>query len=110
MTPVIVSFFQGVGQLYSTIQTVRAYCNPNLSIYGILLVRHTDRFTLHRSMRDMLEETAQQIGTHVYRASIREAVAIREAEANQQSIFRYAPRSKQAKDYDAFVEEFCRAN
>ena len=28
------------------------------------------------------------------------------AEAAQQSIFTYAPRSKQAKDYDAFVEEF----
>ena len=61
---------QGVGQLYSTIQAVKTYCNPGLEIYGILLVRHTDRFILHRSMRDMLEETARQIGTQVFRAAM----------------------------------------
>lgn len=99
---------QGVGQLYSTIRAVQTYCNPGLVIYGILLVRHTDRFILHRSMRNMLEDTARQIGTRVYRATIREAIAIREAEASQQSIFAYAPKCKQAKDYEAFVEEFSR--
>lgn len=96
---------QGVGQLYTTIQAVKTYCNPGLSICGILLVRHTDRFILHRSMREMLEDTAGQIGTRVFEASIREAIAVREAEAAQQSIFTYAPKCKQAKDYDAFVEE-----
>lgn len=97
---------QGVGQLYSTIQAVKTYCNPSLEICGILLIRHTDRFILHRSMRDMLEDTARKIGTRVFKAAIREAVTVREAEAAQQSIFSYAPRSKQAKDYDAFVDEF----
>lgn len=99
---------QGVGQLYATIQAVKTYCNPGLKIYGVLLIRHTDRFILHRSMRDMLEDTANKIGTCVFRTSIREAIAVREAEAAQQSIFAYAPRSKQAKDYEAFVEEFMR--
>ncbi|MDD6159721.1 MAG: ParA family protein [Oscillospiraceae bacterium] len=97
---------QGVGQLYSTIQAVKNYCNPGLHIYGILLGRHTDRFILHRSMRDMLEDTARQIETRVFKASIRDAVAVREAEAAQQSIFTYAPKSKQARDYEAFVDEF----
>ena len=99
---------QGVGQLYSTIQAVKTYCNPSLEIYGILLGRHTDRFILHRSMRDMLEDTAGRIGTRVFRSTIREAIAVREAEAAQQSIFTYAPKSKQAEDYDAFVDEFLR--
>ena len=58
--------------------------------------------------QSVLEETARQIGTQVFRAAIREAIAVREAEAAQQSIFTYAPKSKQAKDYDAFVEEFLR--
>lgn len=97
---------QGLGQLYSTIQAVKTYCNPGIAIRGILLVRHTDRFMLNRGMRGMLEETARKIETKVYQVSIREAVAIREAEASQESIFKYAPKSKQAKDYAAFVEEF----
>ena len=100
---------QGVGQLYSTIQTIKEFSNPNLIIRGILLIRHTDRFILHRSMRDMLEETAEQIGTSVFKTSIREAVTVREAEAQQQSLFAYAPKSKQARDYEDFVSEFLSA-
>ena len=97
---------QGVGQLYAAVQAVQTYCNPGLTILGVLLTRHTSRFILSRQMRELLEETAAQIGTRVFSASVREAVALREAAASRQSIFRYAPRSRQAADYDAFVEEF----
>lgn len=97
---------QGTGQLYATIRAVKNYYNPGLTIQGILLIRHTDRFLLNRGMRQMLEETAEKIGTGVYQTSIREAVTVREAEASRQSIFQYAPKSKQARDYEAFVEEF----
>ncbi len=97
---------QGTGQLYATIRTVKNYCNPNLSIWGILLVRHTERFLLNRGMRQMLEDTAQKMGTQVYRTTIREAVTLREAEASRESVFKYSPRCKQAKDYMSFVEEF----
>lgn len=96
----------GVGQLYNTIQAIRQYCNPALKIYGILLTRHTERFILNREVREMLQETAEQIGTRVFRSTIREAVALRESEARQQSIFSYARLSKQAQDYLAFVNEF----
>lgn len=99
---------QGTGQLYATIRTVKGYCNPNLSIWGILLVRHTERFILNRGMRQMLEDTAQKMGTQVYRTTVREAVTLREAEASRESIFKYSPKCKQAKDYMAFVEEFLR--
>lgn len=97
---------QGVGQLYATIEAVRTYCNPGLSISGILIVRNIERFILNRAMRDMLQETATQLGTRVFSATVREAVSLRESQANRQSIFRYAPRSKQASDYEAVVKEF----
>ena len=42
----------------------------------------------------------------VYTATIREAVAINEAQYMQQSIFNYAGNSKVAEDYRAFIEEF----
>ena len=97
---------QGIGQLYSTIETVRTHCNPGLEIAGIVLSRHTDRILLSREMKSMIEDTAGQIGTSVFQAAIRESVAVREAQAMRQSLFKYAPRSKQTADYDAFIVEY----
>lgn len=99
---------QGIGQLYASINAVRNYCNPSIRIAGILLIRHTDRFILNREMRHMLEDTAKRIGSRVFATTIREAVAIRESSARSSSIFEYAPKSKQAKDYAAFTDEFLR--
>ena len=98
---------QGLGQLYSSIQVVRECCDIPLPIYGILMIRHTDRFILNRSMREMLENTAAQLGTRVFRSTIRDAIAVREAAASRQSLFAYSPRSKQTRDYEVFVEEYC---
>lgn len=97
---------QGVGQLYSTIQTVRAHRNPRLKIAGIVLSRHSDRFRLSRELREVMEQTAQQINTRVFKATIRESVMVRESQAKRQSIFKYAPKSKQTVDYDQLVLEF----
>lgn len=72
----------------------------------ILLVRVSPRRLLDRSMREMLEDTAKQIGSRVFESAIRELVAVREAEAERQSIFAYAPRSKQTKDYEKFLNEY----
>jgi chromosome partitioning protein len=34
---------QGMGQLHSTIQTVKQYCNPSLKVKGILLIRFNSK-------------------------------------------------------------------
>lgn len=97
---------QGIGQLYNTIDAVKTYCNPDLKIDGILLTRHNDRLVHSREIREMIQETADQIGTRVYNAKIRESVLIREATTSGKSIFDYAPRSRQADDYWGFISEF----
>lgn len=97
---------QGIGQLYNTIDAVKTYCNPDLKIDGILLTRHNDRLVHSREIREMIQETADQIGTRVYDAKIRESVLIREATTSGKSIFDYAPRSRQADDYWGFISEF----
>ncbi len=96
---------QGVGQLYATIRAVQANCNPKLILWGILLTRHSERMIVSREMRELLQETAGKLGTGVFRATIREAVGLREAQASRKSIFSYSYQSKQAADYKAFVEE-----
>lgn len=96
---------QGIAQLYSTIDTVKRYCNPALTVKGVLLTRYSPRSVLSREMRDVINDTAAQHGAGVFRAYIRENIALREAQAQQQDIFTYAPRSNGAADYRAFVNE-----
>ncbi len=95
----------GLGQLYSTIDTVRNYCNPKISISGILLTRHNPRSILSRDMNIMFEETAAKVNTRVYKTIIRECISIKEAQINQQDIFTYASKSNAVKDYLEFIEE-----
>jgi chromosome partitioning protein len=96
---------QGLGQLYNTIQIVKTYCNQSLTIRGILLTRYTKRTVLSRELSEVVEDIAQQMGTQVFKTSIREGIAMKEAQANKQDIFSYAPDSKPAIDYMTFVNE-----
>jgi cellulose biosynthesis protein BcsQ len=57
-------------------------------------------------MAEAAASTAGQIGTFLYNAVIREAVALKEAQASQQPIYEYAPKSNAAADYMAFTDEF----
>lgn len=96
---------QGIGQLYSTIQTVRQYCNPAIKVLGIVLTRFSSRAILSRDVADMLQETAQKMGTRLYRTPIRECIAMKEAQASRQDIFSYAPKSNASADYAALIDE-----
>lgn len=95
-----------IGQLYNTIKAVKQYTNKNLSIKGILLTRFSDRTVLSRDLANMIDNTAATLGTKLYKATIREAIGIKEAQANRADIFEYAPKSNVAADYMSFLEEF----
>lgn len=96
---------QGIGLLRETVTAVKKYCNPSLSVYGILLTRYNGRAVISRDMRENLEAAAAQLQTKVFKEPVRECVAIKEAQACRQDIFTYAPRSNAAKDYSAFIDE-----
>jgi len=96
---------QGIGQLYETVEAVRKYCNPALALKGILLTRYSHRTILSRDMGEIIEATAKQINTFVYKAVIRECISLKEAQARRQDIFNYARRSNASKDYLAFIDE-----
>ena len=96
---------QGISQLNSTIQTVKKYCNPALSIMGIVLTRYSSRSVISREVTELIEQTAEQLQTKLYKAKIRECIALKEAQAVKQNIFTYAPRSNATADYRALVEE-----
>lgn len=96
---------QGISQLYGTIQTVKKYCNATLQIKGMLLTRYSSRAILSRDVADMIEQTAIQCETKLYKTKIRECIAIKEAQASKQNVFTYAPKSNAALDYTALVTE-----
>jgi len=105
--PAQADFFslQGIGQLNSTIEAVKKYCNPGLKVYGIVLTRYSARAIISREVSAMMEQTAAQLHTKLYKTKIRECTAVKEAQAMRESIFDFAPRSNAAADYKALAEE-----
>ena len=96
---------QGISQLHSTIQTVKRYCNRDLSIMGIVLTRYSSRSIISREVAEMIDQTAEQLNTKLFNTKIRECTAIKEAQATKQDIYSYAPKSNASADYKALVAE-----
>jgi len=97
---------QGLGLLFSNISKVKKHCNPNIIISGLLLVRYNNHTILSRDLRNAIETEAKRMNTKLYHSVIRESISIREAQAQRQSIFTYAPKSNAAVDYENFIKEY----
>lgn len=96
---------KGISQLMNTIEPIRKLRNPNLHIAGILLTRYNERTILSQQIAQQAEQLAKQYKTKVFKAKIREAIAIKEGQTVQKDIFTYAPDSNPAQDYKAFIKE-----
>jgi len=91
------SSIQGLYQI-SDIASQMQDSNPQLSIIGVVLTRYDSRPKLNRYLQSEIEKTAGEIGAP-YLGAIRSGIAIREAQAMQQNLYDYAPRSNPAVDY-----------
>ncbi len=96
---------QGIEQLAQTMKPVKKYCNPGLTVEGILLTRYSPRSVLSREVAELAGQMAAKLGTKLFQAAIREAVAVREAQISQRSLYHYAPKAKVTEDYDRFIAE-----
>lgn len=96
---------QGLGALNNTIQSVKNSLNPNLKILGILLIKYNNRTILNRDIKDMIEDYAKQMNTVVFNTTIREGIAVAEAQTVRQPLIDYAKSSKPNIDYKAFTTE-----
>ena len=95
----------GLYQMRQTISQVKRYCNPALTVAGILLTKYKPRQTLATDLREDIVQQAQEMGTKVFDTYIREGVAVEQAQAMRQSLFDYAPNANPTKDYAALFEE-----
>lgn len=95
----------GLYQMQMTIDRIKQGPNRALSVGGILLVRYKPRQTLAGDLRGSIEQQAQAMNTKVFDTFIHESVAVEQAQAMQQSLFDFAPRSRAAEDYKALYNE-----
>ena len=96
---------QGIAQLRQTIFAVKRYYNKSLIVRGILLNKYNPRFTLTKEVEELAQMIAEQLGTSIFNTKISASVSIAEAPAHGESIITYAPSSRAAKEYKAFIKE-----
>lgn len=72
--------------------------NKHLSIIGVILTRYDARPKVNRYLQEVIADKGQEIGAP-FIMGIRPGIAIKEAQAMQQSVFDYAPKSNPAADY-----------
>lgn len=96
---------QGLAQLSEAVKKIKKRQNPKLKIAGLLLVKYNGRTLLSREVSQSLDKIAEDMGTKVFTAKIRESTKTREAQAMRKSLIDYAEKSTTAEDYKEFVEE-----
>ena len=96
------SSLQGLYNITDIAQQVQK-ANPDLQILGSVITRYDARPKLNRYLPDVIRDTGAEIGAPLL-MSIRQAVAVKEAQAMQESLYKYAPRCKAAQDYKELLQ------
>ena len=95
---------KGLKQLQGTVETVQKYLkNPKLKINGLLLTR-CDHTNISSIINDDMQEAADILNSKIYDSKIRQAVAIRESQYLESSLYDLKS-SDVLKDYEAFIDE-----
>lgn len=109
LVPIQCEFYalEGVSQLLSTIELVRKSFNKDLQIQGVLLSMFDGRANLSIQVA---EEVKRFFGDKLYSTVIPRNIRLAEAPSYGLPITSYDPKSKGAKAYMAFAEEFLRGD
>ena len=98
----------GLADLQSTITAVQGGLNPNLKVLGVLLVKFNRRTLLARDLKDLIDEYCVKMDTSIFSATIRESVAVKEAQMVRKPLIDYAPNNNATIDYKGAVTELQR--
>lgn len=96
----------GLQQLSETLDAVKEFCNPDITIDGILVNRYQSRARLSKDFYNALQIQAESLNTKVFESQIRESVTVKEAQSMKQSIFEYNEKAPVTQDYINFIDEF----
>jgi chromosome partitioning protein len=98
---------EGVSQLLSTFELVRANLNPDLMIEGVLLTMYDPRTNLSSQVAT---EMRQFFRSRVYDVVIHRSVRLSEAPSHGMPVIYYDPKSKGAQQYALLAGEFLARN
>ena len=96
---------QGLYLLTDTIRQTQEKYNKKLDISGVLFTRYNTRTVIDRDLADVIKKKCREMQVPVFRTTIRNGVAVREAQLQRESLFTYAPKSKPAQDYNKLLDE-----
>ena len=96
----------GMAALLEMVERIRQNFNERLRVGGIFFTKYapTYRRALHRQYAGDLQEDRALAGL-VLTQTIRENIALAEAQSMQQPVYEYAPASSGAADYAALTDE-----
>jgi chromosome partitioning protein len=94
---------EGIADLMSTLDSVRAALNPGLAIEGVLLTMHDDRTNLGQQVGASIREF---FGDKVFQTVIPRNIRLGEAPSHGVPVILYDARSRGAEAYVALAREF----
>jgi chromosome partitioning protein len=94
---------EGIAELMSTLQRIRASLNPSLAVEGVLLTMADERTNLGQQVAANIRE---YFGDQVYKTAIPRNIRLGEAPSHGVPVILYDARSRGADAYVAFAHEF----
>jgi chromosome partitioning protein len=105
--PVQTEFFcmEGIPDLFQTLETVRTYFNPRLTVEGILLTMYDERTNLSKQVAEEIRKSLKHI---LFHSVIPRSIRLAEAPSFGKPIVLYDIKSKGAEAYISLAEEIMR--
>jgi chromosome partitioning protein len=98
---------EGISELISTLERVRANFNPNVTIEGVLLTMYDDRTNLAQQVTETLREYFRE---RLFVTVIPRNIRLAEAPSHGKPVALYDPRSRGAEAYFQLAGEFLARN
>jgi chromosome partitioning protein len=98
---------EGISELISTLERVRAAYNPTLTIEGVLMTMYDDRTNLAQQVTDTLREYFKD---RLYHTVIPRNIRLAEAPSHGKPVALYDPRSRGTEAYFEMAGEFMARN
>jgi chromosome partitioning protein len=109
MVPMQAEYFalEGVSELISTLERVRAAFNPDVTIEGVLLTMYDDRTNLAQQVTETLREYFRE---RLFHTVIPRNVRLAEAPSHGKPVALYDARSRGSEAYFELAGEFLARN
>ena len=98
---------EGISELVSTLERVRAAFNPQLTIEGVLLTMYDDRTNLAQQVTETLREFFKD---RLFRTVIPRNIRLAEAPSHGKPVALYDPRSRGTEAYFELAAEYMERN